>query len=430
MEPIIEKCCGLDVHQATVVACVIASAPGRRAKKEVRTYRTVTRELESMRQWLTDIGVTHVGMESTGIYWVPVFRILEGHFELVIGNATHIKNVPGRKTDVKDSEWIADLVRHGLVRRSFVPPADIRELRELTRYRRKLTHDQTRERNRISKLLETANLKLSSIASDVFGVSGRAMLQSLVDGVTDPALLAQHAKGVLRKRIPELVEAMEGRFDANHRWLLRFELQRLGEIERSIRDLDAHIGTKLEPYAAQVALLVSLPGVDRVIAASLIAELGADMSVFPSMHHCAAWAGVSPGNNESGGTRRHSGTRKGNIHLLTTLVQAATGAKRCRNTYYRDKFWRLRARRGDMRATVAIAHKILIAVYHMLRDGVPFKELGSDYLSRRAAPHSRRTLVRQLEALGYSVTLERQTTVGALGTASARTRTTPEDPPK
>jgi transposase len=408
MEPIIERCAGLDVHQATVVACYLG--PGRgRAKKEVRSFGTMTRDLTSLRDWLTELGVTHVGMESTGIYWVPVFRMLEGHFELVVGNATHIKAVPGRKTDVKDSEWIADLVRHGLIRRSFVPPPPIRELRELTRYRRKLTQDQARERNRIQKLLETAGIKLASVASNVFGASGRAMLADLAHGATGAVELARHAKGRLRNKIPELVAALEGRFEEHHRFLLGFELERLAEHERALSVLDAHIESKLTPYESQLRLLTQIPGVDRIVAGSILAELGPDMTVFPSERHAAAWAGVSPGCNESGGKRRASGARKGNIHLTTTLCQAACSAVKKRGTYLRDKYWRLKARRGAMRALIAIAHKILIAAYHVLHDAVGYVDLGGEYLRNRK-PIAKRVLVHQLEALGYEVTLTKKPT--------------------
>src|SRR5688572_13324870 len=405
MDTLVENCAGLDVHQATVVACVLVPGARSRPHKEVRTFRTMTRDLTMLRDWLKASGVTHVGMESTGIYWVPVHRVLEGHFEVVVGNAHHIKNVPGRKTDVKDSEWIADLVRHGLIRPSFVPPPPVRELRELTRYRRKLTQDQARERNRIQRRLEIAGIKLASVASDVFGASGRAMLAALVDGTTDPGALAQLAKGALRKKMPDLVDALTGSIDEQHRFILRIELERLAEAEKALAKVDAHIASKLAPYEAQMKLLCQIPGVDRVLASSMIAELGPDMTVFPSVRHVCAWAGVCPGNNESGGTRRASAARKGNIHLLTTLVQAAAAAVRKRGTYLKDKYWRLRVRRGAMRALVAIAHKILVAAYHMLRDGKDYADLGEAYLRQRTAP-SKRKLVRELEALGYKVTLE------------------------
>jgi transposase len=406
MEVLIETCCGLDVHQATVVACVLSGSGAKRAKREIRTFGTVARELTAMCEWLKTCGVTHVGMEATGVYWIPVYRTLEGQFEIVVGNAAHMRNVPGRKTDVKDSEWIADLVRHGLVRPSFVPPPVFRELRELTRYRRKLTQDQTRERNRIQKLLETAGIKLASVASDVFGASGRAMLDSLVAGNTEPAALARMARGKLRKKIPALVDALEGRFEAHHRYLLGLELRRFRELERVLDELDAHIKEKLAPFADKIALLQQIPGVDRVLAASMLAELGDDMSVFPTADHAAAWAGISPGNNESGGKQRRAKARRGNVNLLTTLVLAATGARARKGTYYREKYWRLKARLGPMRALFAIGRKILLAAYHMLRDGVGFAELGANYLAQRST-RSKRTLVKQLEALGFKVTLEK-----------------------
>jgi transposase len=406
MEVIAERCAGLDVHQATVVACVLVAGPRGRAKKEVRTFGTVTRELAALRDWLVERGVSHVGMESTGVYWVPVYRMLEGHVDLVVGNATHMRSLPGRKTDVKDAEWIADLVRHGMIRRSFVPPPAIRELRELTRYRRKLTQDEARERNRIQKLLETAGIKLASVASDVFGVSGRAMLAALVEGTTDPTTLAKNAKGTLRKKVPVLIEALEGRFEEGHRFLLRLELERLADHERALKTLDEHIATKLVPFEPQLQLLMQIPGVDRILAGSMLAELGADMAVFPSAKHAAAWAGICPGNNETGGKRRHIGARKGNVHLVTTLVQAARGAAKKRGTYLREKYWRLKSRRGAMRALVAIAHKILVAAYHMLSGNKGYADLGADYV-RRPRATSKRTLVHQLEALGYQVTLVR-----------------------
>lgn len=404
MDAIVERCCGLDVHQASVVACVLIGT--KRPTKEVRTFRTVGKDLRALHAWLRELGVTHVGMESTGIYWVPVFRALEGGFELVVGNAQHIKNVPGRKTDVKDSEWLAHLTRCGLIRPSFVPPLPIRELRELTRYRRSLVNDQARERNRIQKLLETASIKLASVASDVFGLSGRAMLRALADGETDAKQLAELAKSTLRKKIPALIEAFEGNFEPHHRYLLKFELERLEDIERAITTLDAHIQTKLAPYEDKIALLVQIPGFNRIVAASFIAETGGDMSVFPSASHLAAWTGVSPGNNETGGKKRPSGVRRGNVHLTTTLVQAAAGAVRAKNSYYKDKYWRLRTRRGALRALVAIAHKLLIAAYHVLSGNKPFVDLGAEYLLKRAAPANTKKLLKKLEALGYKVTLE------------------------
>ena len=290
MEVIIERCCGLDVHQETVVACVLIGAPGERPRKEIRTFRTMTRDLEALRDWLQELGVTQVGMESTGVYWRPVYAVLEGHFELIVGNARHIRYVPGRKTDVKDAEWIADLVRHGLIAKSYVPPRPLPELRELLRYRRKLVESQAAERNRLLKLLETANIKLASVASDVFGVSGRAMLKALIEGSASPEAMADLARGLLRRKRADLILALDGRLEEHHRFLLAMQLHRLEAIEVDIAALDRRISERLEPYGAQHALLMQIPGVDWVVAAVLIAEIGVDMSVFVSVYHLSAWA--------------------------------------------------------------------------------------------------------------------------------------------
>src|SRR6516162_7402827 len=306
MQALIERCCGLDVHQETVVACLMIGAPGVRPSKEVRTFRTVTRDLEALRDWLAAEGVTHVGMESTGVYWRPVYAVLEGHFDLIVGNAQHIRNVPGRKTDVKDAEWIADLVRHGLIAKSFVPPRPMWEMRELLRYRRKLTESPPAERNRLLKLLETANIKLASIMSDVFGVSGRAMLRALIDGQASVEAMADLARGQLRRKRSDLILALEGRMEEHHRFLLATQLRRLEAIEQDIAALDLRINERLEPYRMPHALLMQIPGVDWLVAAVIIAEIGVDMGVFLSVYHLSAWAGVCPGSHESAG-RRNSG---------------------------------------------------------------------------------------------------------------------------
>src|SRR5271166_3381199 len=363
MRVIIERCCGLDVHQETVVACLLIGAPGDRPTKEVRTFRTVTRDLEVLRDWLAAAGVTHVGMESTGVYWRPVYAVLEGHFDLIVGNARHIRNVPGRKTDVKDAEWIADLVRHGLIAKSFVPPAPQRELRELLRYRRKLVESQT------------ANIKLASVASDVFGVSGRAMLKALIEGSASPEAMADLARGQLRRKRDDLVLALEGRMEEHHRFLLATQLRRLEAAEQDIAALDHRIEAKLKPYCVQHALLMQIPGVDWVVAAALIAEIGVDMSVFLSVYHLAAWAGVAPGNHESAGKQKSGRARKGNVHLRTMLVGAAISAARTKGSYLKDKYHRLKARRGALRAALAIAHKILVSAYHMLAKNLPYRDL-------------------------------------------------------
>jgi transposase len=371
METLVERGCGLDVHQATVVACLLMVRKDGKVQKQVRTFGTTTRELLSMREWLLSQGCTHVAMESTGVYWKPVYAILEGAFQIVVANAQHVKKVPGRKTDVKDAEWIADLLCHGLLRQSFVPPQPIRELRDLTRYRRKLVESQSAERNRLLKVLETANIKLSSVATDVFGTSGRLMLRALIEGKTTPEEMAELAKRKLRSKIPQLELALEGKVEDHHRFLLKLQLDRLERAEGDLAVLEKHIQEKLEPYAAQLALLDEIPGVDWTLAAVIIAELGVDMSVFQSVSQLASWAGVCPGNNESAGKRKSTRIPKGNMYLKTALVEAAHAAAKTKGSYLRDKFYRLKARRGYKRAAVAIGHKILVSIYHMISQTSP-----------------------------------------------------------
>ena len=405
MEAIIERCAGLDVHQATVVACVLIGEAGRKPHKEIRTFSTMTRDLEAMRDWLKGHGVTHVGMESTGIYWRPVHTILEGHFELIVANAHHIKTVPGRKTDVKDAEWTADLVRHGLVKPSFVPPPPIRELRDLVRLRRSLSEALATEQNRTLKLLESANIKLASVVSQVFGVSGRAMLKALIENTATPQEMADLAKRTLRRKLEPLALALDGRLSEHHRYLLAFHLRRVEAIEADLRTLDERIEEKAQPYQAQRRLLRQIPGVDDRIAVAIIAEIGIDMTVFGNAKRLAAWAGVRPGNHESAGKKKSTAARKGNIHLKTTLVQAAVCAARTKGSYYKDKYHRLKARRGSQRAAMAIAHKILVAVFHMFAKTVPFKELGEAFLDQQARTRTTTNLVRRLNNLGYDVLL-------------------------
>jgi transposase len=408
MQTMVERGCGLDVHQATVVACLLIVLTNGKVQKQVRTFSTTTRELLGLRGWLLSEGCTHVAMESTGVYWMPVYAILEGALEIVVANAQHVKKVPGRKTDVKDAEWIADLLCHGLLRSSFVPPKPIRELRDLTRYRRKLVESRSAERNRLLKLLESANIKLASVASDVFGVSGLLMLQALVEGKATPQEMAQLAKKQMRKKIPELELALEGKLEEHHRFLLRLQLDRLEAAEKDLAILEQRMQDKLEPYAAQLLLLQEIPGVDWTLAAVIIAELGVDMNVFQSVSQLASWAGVCPGNNESAGKRKNSRIPKGNVYLKTALVEAANAAAKAKGTYLRDKFYRLKARRGHKRAAVAIAHKILVAIYHMFSHQVCYNELGDLYLDKLNKQHVTRNLVHRLERLGYTVTLARK----------------------
>jgi len=405
MQTIVERGCGLDVHQATVVACLLIVRKNGTVHKQVRSFGTTTRELVSLREWLLAEGCTHAAMESTGVYWKPVYAVLEGALEIVVANAYHVKNVPGRKTDVKDAEWLADLLCHGLLRSSFVPPKPIRELRDLTRYRRKLVEAQTAERNRLLKVLESANIKLASVATDVFGVSGRLMLRALIEGVATPEEMSELAKGTLRRKIARLQPALEGNLEPHHRFLLKLQWQPVEAAERDLATLQERIQQKLEPYAAQSALLDEIPGVDRGLAAVIIAELGVDMTVFQSVSHLASWAGVCPGNNESAGKRRNSRVTKGNLYLKSALIEAANAAARAKGTYLRDKFYRLKARRGYKRAALAIAHKILVAVHHMLLQNVSYKDLGDLYLDKLNKHHLTRNLVHRLERLGFEVTL-------------------------
>jgi transposase len=405
MEAIVERCAGLDIHQATVVACVLIGEAGRKPRKEIRTFSTMTRDLEAMRDWLEGLGITHVGMESTGVYWRPVYAVLEGHVELIVANAHHIKAVPGRKTDVKDAEWTADLVRHGLIRPSFVPPPPIRELRDLVRLRRSLSDALTTEQNRTLKLLETANIKLASVVSEVFGVSGRAMMTALVENTATPQEMADLAKRKLRRKLEPLAQALDGRLTEHNRYLLAFHLRRVEAIEADLRALDARIEEAARPYAAQRRLLRQIPGVDDRIAVAILAEIGIDMTVFGNAQRLAAWAGVCPGNHESAGKKKRTATRKGNLHLKTTLVQAAVCAARKKGSYYKDKYHRLKARRGSRRAAMAIAHKILIAVFHMLAKAFPFQELGEAFLDQQARQRTTTNLVRRLNNLGYDVLL-------------------------
>ena len=403
MQTLVQCGCGLDVHQATVVACLLVALKDGKVKKQVRTFNTTTRELVNLREWLLSEGCTHLAMESTGVYWKPVYAILEGAFELVVANAQHVKKVPGRKTDVKDAEWIAELLCHGLLRSSFVPPS--RDLRDSMRYRRKLVESGAAERNRLLKLLETANIKLASVATDVFGVSGLLILRALVDGKATPQEMAQLAKKKLRSKIPELELALEGKIEEHHRFLLKLQLDRLQAVEKDLTRLEQRIQDKLQPYAAQQVLLREIPGVDATLAAVIIAELGVDMSVFKSVSQLASWAGVCPGNNESAGKRKSSRIPKGNVYLKTALVEAANSAAKAKGTYLRDKFYRLKARRGYKRAAVATAHKILVSVYHMLSQQVSYNDLGDLYLDKLNKHHLTRNLVHRLERLGYTVTL-------------------------
>jgi len=407
MDTLIERCAGLDVHKDTVVACVRVPARGGGREQFIQTFGTTTAQLLALRDWLVAQGVTRVGMESTGVYWKPVYYVLEDALECWLLNARHLRNVPGRKTDVADAAWICQLVEHGLVRPSFVPPKPIRELRNLTRYRKAQIEERTREAQRLDKILQDAGIKLSSVASDVLGVSGRAMLRALIAGTRDPETLAELARGTLRRKIPALRQALHGRFGPHHALLVGTILAKLEFLEEALEHLSAEIEQVIAPFAAEAALLRTIPGVDRRTAEAVVAEIGVDMSRFGAAGRLASWAGWCPGNNESAGRHGSGKTRKGSKWLHTYLTQAAKAAARTKDTYLGAQYARLRGRRGPARATVAVGHSILVAAYHILDRHEPYRELGPDYFRRRhSREHQTRRLVRQIEALGYHVRLE------------------------
>jgi transposase len=408
MEVVFERCCGLDVHKRTVVACMIVPGPDGKPVKEIRTFGTMTDDLLALIDWLAAHSVTHVAMESTGVYWKPIWNLLEDRFELLLVNAQHIKAVPGRKTDVRDCEWIADLLRHGLLKGSFVPDRPQRELRELTRYRSSLVRERTAEVNRLQKTLEGANIKLAAVATDVMGRSGREILQALVEGASSTPALAQLARGRMREKVPELERALVGRFGPHQRFLVARQLAHIDHLDELIAQVSGEIAERMRPFEAELARLDTIPGVGRHTAEVVVAELGADMSRFPSDRHAASWAGMCPGNDESAGKRYSGKTRKGNGWLRTSLVEAAHGAGRKRNDYLAAQYRRLVARRGRKKAAVAVGHSILVIAYHLLKhpDEV-YRDLGFQYFDERNRDGLERRLVRRLEALGNRVTLER-----------------------
>jgi transposase len=401
-------CLMLDVHKASITACVRTPGEGGEPHQQFRKFSATTRGLLQLRDWLASFAVTLVGMEATGVYWKPVYYMLEDDFELWLLNARHLKNVPGRKTDVKDAEWICQLVEHGLVRPSFVPPKEIRELRNLTRYRKAQIEERTREVQRLlEKVLQDAGIKLSSVATRALGVSGRAMLDALISGTTDPEILAELARGRLRSKIPALREALEGRFSAHHGLMVGRMLAHIDYLDESIAELSMEIERMIAPFSEEVKLLDTIPGVDRRTAEVLIAEIGADMSQFPTHRHLASWAGMCPGNDESAGKRRSGKTRKGSKWLRSALIEAAYAAARSRGTYLGAHYARLKGRRGPKKAAVAVGHSILVICYHILQRGEPYQELGEDYFNRRRSEEAyRKRLVRQLERLGHRVVLE------------------------
>jgi transposase len=440
MEVIYPRCAGLDVHKKTVVACWMHTQSDGRKEQEIRSFGTTTGELQGLLAWLQEKGCTHVAIESTGVYWKPVYNVLEDHMQVLLVNARHVKQVPGRKTDVSDAEWLADLLRHGLLRASFIPPRALRARRELTRQRSKLVEERAAVVNRLQKVLEDANIKLASVATDVMGVSGRAMLEAIVQGQTDAATMADLARGRLRQKREALEQALTGRVTEQHRFLLAQHLTHIDFLDEQIEQFSHAIATQIErmsatpvasgptptpdemisvaqevplTYARAVELLDTIPGVDRWLAEVMVAEMGIDMSRFPSDKHLASWAGLAPGNNESAGKRRSGKTPPGNQTLRKGLVQAAHGASRTKNSYLKARYHRIAARRGKKRALVAVAHSILVSAYHMLARQEPYHELGGNYFDEHKRAFVANHLVRRLEKLGYQVVIEMQPDIPA-----------------
>jgi len=407
METLLERCAGLDVHKDMIAACVrVPGADGGERVIEQHEFGTTTTELLALRDWLGALGVTVVGMEATGVYWKPVYYVLEETLECWLLNAQHMHNVPGRKTDVADAAWIAQLVEYGLVRPSFVPPKPIRELRNLTRYRRAQIEERGREAQRLDKILQDAGVKLSSVASDIMGQSGRAMLDALVTGSHDPEVLANLAKGRLRTKLPALQEALKGRFSAHHALIVGEILAKLDYMEEAIGRLSAEVDRVIAPFAHQVELLDTIPGVDKRTAEMIIAEVGTDMGRFGSSGRLASWAGMCPGQYQSAGKSKRGTTRHGSKWLRTALVEAAKASSRTKNTYLSAQYARLRGRRGHSKATVAVGHSILVAAYHIMDGDVPYTDLGADwFVHRNSQERHAKKLVSQLKALGYDVTL-------------------------
>jgi len=408
-----DRCAGLDVHKLTVVACLRLTAPSGKVSRQVRTFATTTAGLRALAEWLASQGVTHVAMESTGVYWRPVFNILEARFQVILVNAQHMKAIPGHKTDIKDSEWIADLLRHGLLKASFIPPKPIRDLRDLLRSRKTLVQQRAQAINRVQKVLETANIKLSSVATDVLGKSGRDMLDARLSGVSDADTLAEYARGRLRAKLPALREALDGRVDATHRVLLRQLLDLIDFLQAQLDTLSGEIDHLLAPEEELLTRLMQIPGIGRLAAAAIIAEIGTSMDLFPSAKHLASWAGLAPGNKQSGGKRLRTATTKGNTHLRAVLAEVVWVISHTKDNYLSAQYHRLARRIGAKRAIVAVSHSLLTIIYHMLRTKQDYHDLGTHFFETLDTTRQRDTAVRRLEALGYKVILEEKKEVPA-----------------
>ena len=411
MEVVVERCCGIDVHHKSLTACVLVTALDGTVERHCQTFSTMTEGLLALDDWLESLAVTQVAIESTGVYWQPVFNVLEATREVLLVNPRHCKAVPGRKTDVQDAEWLADLLRHGLLRASFIPPAPIRELREVLRYRKTLVRERAQEVNRLHKVkvLEGANLKLGVVASDILGASGRQMLTALVAGEADPAALAELAKGRLRAKLPALRQALTGRVKPHHRLLIERLLAHIDFLEESMAVLQTEVAERLDAVADAVTLLQTIPGVGELAAATIVAEIGTDMSRFPSAAHLASWAGLCPGNHESAGKRSSGKPTGGNPWLKGVLTEVAWSISRLRQqTYLGAQYHRLARRRGKRRAVVAVAHSVVVIVYHLLATKQPYQDLGADYFDQRDKERLERHHVTRLRALGYEVELKPQ----------------------
>ena len=404
MEVVHERCAGLDVHKKTVVACVLVSGPQGTVHATVQTFPTMTADLERLSAWLVEQRVSNVALESTGVYWVPVYNLLEeAGLAVSLVNPQHMRAVPGRKTDVADSKWLADLLRHGLLRASFIPPVAIRELREVVRYRTTLVRERTQEVNRLQKVLESANIKLAAVATDILGVSGQLMLEALAAGEEDPEALAELAQRKLRAKLDQLRQALDGRVKGHHRTLIRALLAHITFLQGAVEELDAEVGRRLVPMQQAVQHLDSIPGVSAVAAAAIIAEIGVDMSRFASDKHLASWAGTCPGNKQSGGKRLSGKTTRGDVWLRAILGQVAWAAIRKKGSSFGARYRRIAKRQGKQKALVAVMHSLLRVIYAVLRDGVPYQELGPEYYQPQDAARRARAAVRQLEQLGYTV---------------------------
>lgn len=408
LEAVLAYCCGLDVHKKRITACLLVGPIDQPPKELLSTFTTTTKGLTELRDWLASNGCTHVAMESTGIYWRPIFNILEGSVTILLANARHMKQLPGRKTDINDAQWIARLLRWGLLKPSLIPPKPIRELREMCRYRKKLIQEVGAEKNRVHKTLEDANIKIASVSTEIFGVSGLAMMESLIGGDLSPQETAELARGRLRSKIPQLVEALEGKVEEHHRLLLRKHLDHLAYLQEAIAEINRLIEEKMQPYQPQMELLITIPGIGIVAAQQAFAELGGNINVFPSADHFASWIGICPGNNESAGKQRRAKALKGNRWLCSLLVQSAHAVGRSKGTYGCAFYHRIAHRRGNERAAVATGHYIAKCIYRVLKEGKPYEDHGAMHFNERQSEALKKQLLHRLEKLGYQVELTPQ----------------------